>query len=310
MEYELFANPENVNRGFYDASSSPILSIQSGDTLRVHTESGLEEHLELVGERASDEFRAIIEKLPVGPGPHILIGPIAIEDASPGDVLEVQLEDISPRYDWGYNGFRPLMGGLPEDFPYRRTVIVEIDKELGVADWGAGIQVPLSPYFGNFGVAPPASMGKIGSYPPGTWGGNMDNKELVSGSKVFFPVFNEKALFSIGDGHGCQGDGEVCLTALECAMSGTLKFKIHKNLFQVLPRAETSTHHIFMGFDPLIDNAVKIALRETIKFMTNEYDIHRDDGYTICSLAVDLRVTQIVNGVKGVHAMLPKNIFQ
>ena len=305
MEHELFANPENVSRGFYDASTPPILTVKSGDTLRVHTESGLEEHLELVGDRASDEFRAIIEKLP-----HILIGPIAIEGASPGDVLEVQLEDISPRYDWGYNGFRPLMGGLPEDFPYRRTVIVEIDKKLEVADWGAGIKVPLRPYFGNFGVAPPHSMGKIGSYQPGSWGGNMDNKELISGSKVFFPVFNEQALFSIGDGHGCQGDGEVCLNALECAMSVTLKFKIHKELSITLPKAETPTHFIFMGFDPLIDNAVKIALRETIKFMQSEFDIHRDDAYTICSLAVDLRVTQIVNGVKGVHAMLPKNIFK
>jgi acetamidase/formamidase len=307
--HELIASPGTVHWGYYDAALAPILTVASGDRLQVHTESGFMDAMEKVRSRVSKELLAIIETCVKGAGGHMLIGPVAVEGARPGDVLEVRFIDARPRYDWGVNVFRPLRGGLPEDFPYHHSVVVEIDDAAGTADWGAGVKVPLDPFFGNFGVAPPPAMGQVASAPPGFWGGNLDNKELGPGATVYFPVFNEGAMFSIGDGHGCQGDGESCTSALETALSGTVELRLRKDMKLTHPRAETGTHHILMGFDPLIDNAAKMALRETIDFLGEARGMSRDDAYTLCSLAVDLHVTQIVNGVKGVHAMLPKAVL-
>jgi acetamidase/formamidase len=265
--------------------------------------------MEKVRSRASKELLAILETVEKGEGGHMLIGPVAVEGAMPGDVLEVRILEARPRYDWGVNVFRPLRGGLPEDFPYHHSVVVEIDAEAGTGDWGAGVKVPLAPFFGNFGVAPPVGMGRVGSGPPGVWGGNLDNKELGPGATVYFPVFHEGALFSIGDGHACQGDGESCTSALEAALTGTVELRLRKDMKLEVPRAETADHHILMGFDPLIDNAAKMALRETIRFLGETRGMSAEDAYTLCSLAVDLHVTQIVNGIKGVHAMLPKAIL-
>ena len=307
--YELVAGPDTVQWGFYDPKRPPILSVNSGDTLIVHTESGWKDFVDFYGGRISKALLDIFEKSVKGEGGHVLCGPVEVKGAVPGDVLEVRIRDIRPRYNWGYNTFRPLVGGLPEDFPYERTVIVDVDAEAGTGDWGAGVKVPLRPFFGNFGVAPPPRMGQVASRPPGVWGGNMDNKELIAGATVYFPVFNEGALFAVGDGHGCQGDGEACVSALETALIGEFELILRKDMKLESPRAETETHHILMGFDPLIDNAAKMALRETITFLGETRGMSRDDAYTLCSLAVDLHVTQIVNGVKGVHAMLPKSVF-
>lgn len=307
--YDLIAGPGTVQWGFYDPVHTPVLTVSSGDVLTVQTESGWRDFVDFYGSRVSRELLDIFDHCQKGEGGHILCGPVAIEGAIPGDTLEVRILDIRPRYDWGYNSFRPLAGGLPEEFPYGRTVIVEVDTEEGTGDWGAGVRVPLRPFFGNFGVAPPPGMGRVASRPPGVWGGNLDNKELIAGTTVYFPVFNEGALFSVGDGHGCQGDGESCISALEMALIGEFELILRKDIKISVPRAETETHHILMGFDPLIDNAAKMALRETIAFLGETLGMSRDDAYTLCSLAVDLRVTQIVNGVKGVHAMLPKNVL-
>ena len=302
-------NPDNIQWGYYDADLPPILTVASGDALEIHTEPGIRTLESPIRERASENLRDIAERGKRDLGGHILTGPIALEGAVAGDVLEVRFLDVWPRYDWGFNVIRPLSGGLPEDFPYSRTVIVEIDKETNTGDWGAGVKVPLRPYFGNFGVAPPGEFGRIPSTPPGIWGGNMDNKEFIAGSRVYLPVFRDGALFAIGDGHGCQGDGESCLSALECGMSARIELVIRNDLSLKMPRAETPTHHILMGFDPILDNAAKMALRETIQFLGELRGMSKDDAYTLCSLAVDLRITQIVNGVKGVHAMLPKNVL-
>ncbi|HBK81970.1 MAG TPA: amidase [Nitrospinae bacterium] len=307
--HELTASPDTVHWGYYDAALPPVLTAAPGDRLIVHTESGFMDAMERVQSRASKELLAILENVEKGEGGHMLIGPVAVEGAMPGDVLEVRFLEARPRYDWGVNVFRPLRGGLPEDFPYHHSVVVEIDAEAGTGDWGAGVKVPLAPFFGNFGVAPPAGMGRVGSGPPGVWGGNLDNKELGPGATVYFPVFHEGALFSIGDGHGCQGDGESCTSALEAALTGTVELRLRKDMKLEVPRAETADHHILMGFDPLIDNAAKMALRETIRFLGETRGMSAEDAYTLCSLAVDLHVTQIVNGIKGVHAMLPRAIL-
>ncbi len=308
--HELTAAADTVHWGHYDAAQKPVMSVASGDTLVVHTESAMgPEVLALAGERCSAALREIVEKLSRGQGAHIMTGPVAVEGAVPGDVLEVRIKEIRPRNDWGYTAFRPMGGGLPEDFPYPRIVIVDVDREKGIGTLFPGVEVPLSPFFGNFGVAPPPGMGKIASSFPGEWGGNMDNKEFVSGATVYLPVFIPGGLFSVGDGHGCQGDGEACVTGIETGMTGTFELILRKDMKLKVPRAETGTHHILMGFDPILDNAVKMALREAISFLGEAKGLSAEDAYMLCSLAVDLRVTQIVNVVKGSHAMVPKSLL-
>ncbi|MAE05925.1 MAG: amidase [Nitrospinae bacterium] len=308
--HELTATPETVQWGYYDPAGEPVMTIVSGDTLIVHTESGRADLLDELGDRASKAVRDIFSTVKKGEGAHIMTGPVAIEGARPGDVLEVRIKDIQPRYDWGYNGFRPLAGGLPEDFPYLRVVVVNVDAKAGTGDWGAGVKVPLAPFFGNFGVAPPPAMGRVSSAPPGEWGGNFDNKEFTAGATVYIPIFNEGALFSVGDGHGCQGDGEANINGIEMGLHGTFELIVRKDMSLKVPRAETPTHYILGGFDPILDNSAKMALRETIDFLGELRGMSRDDAYSLCSLAVDLHVTQIVNGYKGVHAMVPKSLFE
>jgi acetamidase/formamidase len=308
--HDLITGPDNVQWGYYDASSAPVMTIASGDTLVVHTESGRSDLLDQLGNRASKALRDILSTVKKGAGAHIMTGPVAIEGAKAGDVLEIRIKDVQTRYDWGYNGFRPLGGALPEDFPYTRVVVVEVDAEAGTGDWGVGVKVPLAPFFGNFGVAPPPAMGRVSSAPPGEWGGNFDNKEFTAGATVHIPIFNDGALFSVGDGHGCQGDGEANINGIEMGLIGTFEMIVRKDMKLKVPRAETPTHYILGGFDPILDNAAKMALRETITFLGDLRGLSRDDAYSLCSLAVDLHVTQIVNGYKGVHAMVPKSLFE
>ena len=307
----LVAEPDTVHWGCFDASLPPVLTVASGDRVELQTEPGaVKAILPLLETRASAAFRRIVHTCQPGPSSHLLNGPIAVQGAAPGDVLEVRFERIGLRYDWGFNAILPLKGGLAEDFPCRRPVIVEVDREKGTGDWGAGVRVPLAPFFGNAGVAPAAALGRVPSALPGAWGGNLDNKELTAGSRLFLPVFNEGALFSIGDGHGCQGDGEANSFALEVGLEAVVQLTVRRDLGLAVPRAETATHYILMGFDPILDNAAKNALRETVSFLVEEKGLGREDAYTLCSLAVDLRVTQVVNGVKGVHAMLARSLLE
>ena len=216
--------------GYYDPEAIPLFYVSSGDVVEVFTEPGIREIDSEMKEIVSPELLDIVENGERILGGHILNGPIGIKDALAGDVLEVKMLEILPRYDWGFNTFRPLFGGLPEDFPYERRIIIDIDKENNVCHWDTGVAIPLSPFFGNMGVAPPLTFGKVPSTVPGPWGGNMDNKECTVGTSVFFPVFIDGAQFSIGDGHGCQGDGESCLSALECGLTGRYNFSFIKIL--------------------------------------------------------------------------------
>tara|TARA_B100001971_G_C17846365_1_gene361178 strand:- start:29 stop:547 length:519 start_codon:yes stop_codon:yes gene_type:complete len=169
--------------------------------------------------------------------------------------------------------------------------------------------LPLSPFFGIMGVAPPAAYGRIPSSTPREFGGNMDNKELVAGTTLYLPVWNEGALFSAGDGHAVQGDGEVCLTAIEASLSGTFELIVRKDLSLKFPRAESPTHYITMGMNEDLDDAAKQALREMIALLGEVAGLSPEDAYILCSLAADLRVTQLVDGNKGIHAMLDKAVL-
>ncbi|MEW6638939.1 MAG: acetamidase/formamidase family protein [Pseudomonadota bacterium] len=307
--HHLRASPETCHWGFFDATLKPVLTVRSGDEVTVDTLSGGPEMLpdrtrfhippELL------EIHARSERMLPG---HILTGPIAVEGAEVGDVLEVEILDIQLSQDWGWNLIRPLGGTLPDDFHATRLLNIPLDQERMVGRLPWGLDLPLSPFFGVMGVAPPPGWGRITSLVPRAMGGNLDNKELVAGAKLYLPVFVPGALFSCGDGHGVQGDGEVCITAIETALQGRFAFTLRKDLRFTYPRAETPTHYITMAMDPDLDQCVVRALRDMIVLLGEVRGLSREDAYTLCSLAADLRVTQTVNGSKGIHCMIAKAI--
>jgi len=239
-------------------------------------------------------------------GPHILTGPVAVRGAKAGQVLEVRIKAGELFQDWGYNNIRPLAGALPDDYPSRHLMHIPLDraKMTGRMPWG--LELPLRPFFGVMAVAPPPAWGMISTLPPRRNGGNLDNKELVAGTTLYLPIYVDGALFSCGDGHGVQGDGEVCITAIETGLIGTFELHVRDDMTLEWPLAETPTHMITMAFDPDLDDCVVIALRDMIKLICARTGISREDAYTLCSLAADLRVTQVVNGSKGIHVMLEK----
>ena len=307
--HELTSTPGNVHWGVFDAALPPVLRVRPGDRVTFHCLSGEPEDLPGEGFEVLAEHRAVHARTERGPGPHFMTGPVWVEGAAPGDVLEVRILDARLRQDWGWNLIEPGLGTLPEDFTAQRRLHIPLDRTRGVAHLPWGMELPLRPFFGVMGVAPPPAWGAITSVVPRAHGGNMDNKELVPGSTLWLPVFNEGALFSVGDGHAVQGDGEVCLTAIETCMSGSFELHLRKDLALELPRAETPTHHLTMAFDEDLDEAARRALREMIAFLRERLGLSAEDAYTLCSLAVDLRITQLVDGNKGVHAMLDKRLL-
>ncbi|HYL09582.1 MAG TPA: acetamidase/formamidase family protein [Candidatus Acidoferrales bacterium] len=314
VTYTLKATPKTVAWGYYDAAAEPVLRIQSGDTvifetLLTNSPAGLEK-AGLPPDQVQQNLRDIYKEITThGPGGHILNGPVYIEGAEPGDTLEVRIERIDLAIPYAYNGFRFGAGFLTQDFTYSRIKIIPLDRERMVAKFAPGIEIPLRPFFGSMGVAPPESYGRISSAPPGVHAGNMDNKELVAGTTLFLPVHARGALFEIGDGHAGQGDGEVDITALETSLVGKLQFILRKDLKIKYPRAETPTHYIAMGFDDDLSEATRIAVREAIDFLVTEKHLSRDDAYMLASVAGDLHITELVDGNKGVHMMIPKAVF-
>jgi acetamidase/formamidase len=256
-------------------------------------------------------LRAIYDSVKVrGPGGHILTGPIFVEGADSGDVLEVRIESIDLAIPYAYNGFGPRRGFLPEDYDYAKTKIIPLDKKKMVAQFAPGITVPLHPFFGSIGVAPPASMGRISSAPPGIHAGNLDNKELVAGTTLYIPVWAKGALLEIGDGHAGQGNGEVDITAMETSLTGRFKLIVRKDIHLTIPRAETPTHWIAMGIDSNLVVATKQAVREAINFLVTTKGLSRDDAYMLTSISCDVDITELVDGTVGVHVMIPKRIFK
>ena len=312
--YHLPATPKTVAWGYYDAAAEPVLHIHSGDTvvfdtLLTNSPAGLEKAgvpPEQVQQSLRDIYREVTNK---GPGGHILNGPVYVEGAEPGDVLEVRIQKIDLAIPYAYNGFRAGAGFLTNDFPYSRIKIIPLDRERMVAKFAPGIEIPLHPFFGSMGEAPPEAYGRVNSAPPWIHAGNMDNKELVAGSTLYLPVHVKGALFEIGDGHAGQGNGEVDITALETSLVGTVQFVVRKNLRISYPRAETPTHYIAMGFDDDLSEATRIAVRNMIDFLVEEKHLSRDDAYMLTSVAGDVDITQLVDGNKGVHVMLPKALF-
>jgi acetamidase/formamidase len=315
--YELKVTPQTVVWGHYDATEKPALTVKSGDTVVIHTlltnsPAGLAK-AGVAAEAIEPELRAVFDGVPAsarGPGGHILTGPVAVEGAEPGDTLEVRIVKIDLAIPYAYNAFRYGSGFLTDDFPYARMKIVPLDTKRMVGTFGPGIDVPLAPFFGSMGVAPPPSFGRYDSAPPTIHGGNMDDKALVAGTTLYLPVHAAGALFQVGDGHAAQGNGEVDITALETSLVGTFQFILHKHELAPYPRAETPTAYITMGFDDDLSNATRKALRNMVDFLVVAKGMTRDDAYMLISVAGNVEITELVDRNKGVHVVVSKALFK
>jgi acetamidase/formamidase len=313
-EHTLLATSKTVSWGHYGGEKAAI-TVKSGETVKIQTLStcGPSDRLVERGVKPqdipayNDEVYKNYPAADKGPGGHILTGPVAIEEAEPGDVLEVQILKVDIDANFACNGFGLHRGFLPMEFPYSRQRLIPLDREKMIGHFAPGIDIPLHPFFGSMGLSP--ANGKVDSAPPFSHAGNMDNKELVAGTTLYIPVAAKGALFVAGDGHAGQGNGEVDITAMETFLTGTFKFVVHKHQALSWPRAETPTHYITMGFSPDLKEATEHALRDMIDFLVEEKHMTRDDAYMLSSVAVDLDITQLVDGNVGVHAMCPKSIF-
>src|ERR1700686_294888 len=312
--YTLKPTPKTVAWGYYDAKAAPVLRVKSGDTVEIQTLiTNSPKRLEDAGvppDQVEQSLRDITDQVKdKGPGGHILTGPIYIEGAEAGDVLEVKILAIKLAIPYAYNAFGAGRGYLPDDYPYSKIKIIPLDEKRMVARFAPGIEIPLHPFFGSMGVAPPETTGKFSSNPPWIHAGNLDNKDLVAGTTLYIPVHAAGALFEVGDGHAGQGNGEVDITAMETSLIGTFQLIVRKDMHLRWPRAETPTHYITMGLHEDLNEATKMALREMIDFLVTEKHLSRDDAYQLASVAADLDITQLVDGNKGVHVMIPKSIF-
>ncbi|HEY4371453.1 MAG TPA: acetamidase/formamidase family protein [Burkholderiales bacterium] len=309
--HHLETSPKTAHWGFFDAALPPVLRIASGDRVTIDCVSGNPEDLPTAdrGFNLLPDLLAVHKEVTKGTGNHILTGPVYVEGAEPGDILEVRILDIQLRQNWGWNIFRGLMGTLPEEFPYHRRMHIPLDAQRRTATMPWGQEIPINPFFGQLAVAPRPEYGRQNSKEPREFGGNLDNKELIAGSVIYLPVWAKGALFSTGDGHAAQGDGEVCGTAIETALSGTFDFIVRKDLKEKLPFAESPTHLITMGLNADLDTAAQQALSRMVDFIAQKLSISRDDAYQFSSFVVDLHITQTVNNVKGVHAMIDKKLL-
>jgi acetamidase/formamidase len=313
--HELKPSAATVHRGYFDAMQKPVLTIDSGDVVRIWTASGNPKYYENLGvpkEKIPQELYTAYEGEKGDQRiDQSLTGPIFVRGAEIGDTIEVRIRSIELWLPIAAMSFRAGRGTLPEEFPYSRDRVMWLDIAKKTLDFAPGVVVPLSrPFWGDIGVAPPASMGRINASVPGVHGGNMDNRDLVAGTSLFLPVHAPGALLSIGDGHASQGDGEVALSAIETSLKGEIQVVLHKGKRQGWPRAETPTHYMAIGLHENLDQAVKIAVKEMLDFIVETKGLSRDDAYMLMSAAMDLHVTEVVDGVKGIHAMLPKALFR
>jgi acetamidase/formamidase len=305
--HELPATPQNMVLGYIDARTPPVVSIDSGDTVTLYSlPAGGRETLPPSFDVPPD-YLAALDAMPPGAGPHFMTGPVHVRGAMPGDALQIDILEAQPSMDWGFISILPLSGALPDEFTDYETIHPKMDLERNVCVLPWGTELPLDPFFGIIGVAPPAAWGRCSSVVPRAFGGNMDNKELKPGATLYLPVFAEGALFYAGDGHGLQGDGEVCVSALETGLSGKFRLTVLKNVDIDFPFAETPTHLMSIGLNEDLDDAAKQAVSGMVKHVCRRSNLSRNQAYMLCSLIGDLHVTQLVDSNKGVHMLLPKS---
>ena len=315
--HQLPATPSTVAYGYYWSEAKPALRIKSGDIVEVETMlTNTPTGLERLGVKPADIPQALRDIVAQdtgtlrGPGGHILNGPIYIEGADSGDVLEVRIQSITLAIDYAYNGCRgfiPELCGPPQS---RVSTLVHLDRQHMTAEVAPGVVVPLRPFFGSMGVAPAPALGRVSSNPPSRHAGNLDNKEFVAGTTLYIPVFVKGALLEVGDGHAAQGDGEVDQTAIETNLRGRLQLVVRKDMKLDWPRGETPTHWITMGTDTSLVVATKTAIREMVKLLQEKKGLTETQAYQAASMAADLHITELVDGNIGVHMMIAKSYLR
>lgn len=314
--HRLPATPQTVAYGYYWSEAKPALTIASGDIVEVTTMlTNTPTRLEAAGvpiAEVEQELRDIVAQVSGdarGPGGHILTGPIYVQGADSGDVLEVKILDVGLKIPYGYNG----CSGFARDLCVRgdptATRIIRLDAKRMVGTFAPGMEVPLRPFFGSMGVAPPPARGRVSSAPPDIHAGNLDNKELIRGTTLYIPVHVKGALFEVGDGHAAQGDGEVDQTAIETSLTGRLQLTVRKDMKLTWPLGETPTHWITMGMDTSLTKSTRIAIDEMVKFLMERKGLTQMAAYQFASVAADLRITQLVDGNVGVHMMVAKSLL-
>jgi len=325
IDARLLSTPETVSWGWISAQRDPVLRVHSGQTVRIDTVShqGLNTRLDpeaffaqagiapdAILQDARDVYRRVTR--PEGAGPHIITGPVYVEGAEAGDLLEIRVLDVEIRVPYGVNSTGPGSGAAPDLLAEPAQRIIKLDLERRVALFAPEIEVPLAPFMGIVAVAPPPESSPASTKPPGAFGGNLDFKHLTAGATLYLPVFNPGALFYIGDGHACQGDGEVDGTAIEISLTPTVQLIVHKGAGRDMsaPRAEDASCHYPMGLGEDLDDALAQAVKETTAFLRRHAGLSTAEAYALCSLAVDFRIGEAVNNVVMVYGVVPKHLFR
>jgi acetamidase/formamidase len=320
----LRSTPDTVLWGYFAADAPPVLRIRSGQTVRIDTvsHSGMntEDPVAFFGRggiRPDQVLQDVIDihrkvPHPKGASAHVLTGPIYVEGAAPGDMLEVRIIALEPRVPYGVNNSNHGTGVLPDLLPGPAAKIIKFDLARNVALFSDDIEVPLHPFMGIMAVAPPRDLGLVSSRPPARWGGNMDFNKLAVGATLYLPVFNNGALFFTGDSHAVQGDGEVDGTAIEASLTATLQFIVQKGAGTAMrwPRAEDDSYYYAMGLDLDLNKALQEATQETVAFLRDRKGLSAADAYALASVAVDFRVGEAVDAVQMVYGMIPKRLFK
>ncbi len=318
MKHVLKAETGNIFKGRLDPGTAPVLFVESGDTVVLETlsaiSSGPGPYSDYCEEWGLDQNDPMIKKIidavdlaePKGRGGHMMTGPVYVKGAKPGDTLELRILDMELTLPYGNISVGPGAGALPDLVKERGWRRVVYDEALRFGDL-AGFKIPLDPFFGVMGVMPEKAQS---STPPGPFGGNLDLKYLTKGASAFFPVQAEGALFYAGDAHSAQGNGEVGQTAIETAgLTGTLQVILHKGLKIGWPMAQTPGSVIITGMDEDLDEAARLCLKEAAGFLMKKKGIAFNDALMLLSAAADLEATQLVDGVKGMHCVLPRRVF-
>ena len=349
VDHHVPFTPDTAIIGHFSATKKPVLTISSGATVRVdggggarwreedpnawlkengisatiETNAALAETVRVLKETphrlppTANPTASVagspmlgISGLPVPTGGHLLVGPIYIEGAEPGDSLEVRILEVTPRIPYGTVGAMPGRGALPDLVarPWNKVIALDLARNAGVFD--KDTEVPLAPFNGVMGTCPSDGEGpNRRSGPPGVFGGNLDCKELVAGTTLYLPIFQKGALFYTGDCHAAQGDGEITINAIETANTAAFQFILHKGKKLAAPRAETPTHYLTFGLDPNLEKAMRMAMIETIEFLKAKRRYDFFEAYALASIGIDFRITQVVDGTQGIHAMIPKKLF-
>ncbi len=334
--HTLKSTPANVHWGYFDADLAPALRVRSGDIIAAEA---ITHHAGDAPELMMDAaITALYEGVPEAdrnPGVHVMTGPVFVEGAKPGDMLEVHYLSMTPRLRYGSN-LAAHWGHLYKEFGEReRVTIYRLDRRALTAEAVfaydypdkyttpgrvmperdccrvpalAGVRVPVRPHLGTAGVAPDA-RGRVSTIPPGNHGGNIDNWRIGAGATMYYPVAVEGALFSIGDPHISQGDGEISGTAIEASLDVVFRVFLRRDFTFPSPLLETPDCWITHGFDDDLDGAMRAASLEMLRLLHDQYGLSRDDAYSLMSVAADFTVTQVVDGRQGVHARIRRDIF-